>query len=460
MRKRYFGVSSRPKHEHRATQATDPQKKADPTKKRKYIKFSLLALLVIFLGIIAYVGISSFSAANNILASDIKLTDLIKGGSLKQTDGITNILLLGKGGENHPGGQLTDTIQLIRLRQSDDAVAMVSIPRDLRVSIPGDGQSKINEAYTTGFNAEKNKDKKSDAGAKLSSQVVQNITGVPIHYYLTVDFVGFKDLVDKLGGVTVNVDQDLNDPYYPKDYFNGDTYRKTDAYAPFSIKKGVQSLNGETALKYARSRETTSDFDRAKRQQKLILAIKEKMLSLGILANPVKVSDIISSLGSHVKTSMNISEIKDLMSLSEKIDKANIINKSIDNNPKDGLLVSTSEGGYYLVPKTGNFNEIQRFFKNIFEISSAADENFTVEVYNGTDRTGIANKFAEDLKSSGLNVTKIETNKEQIGTTTIYTASKGSKTLEIISGKLPNAKIATYETKGVIKIILGNDYGN
>jgi len=457
MRKRYYHFNHRDsihKVEPVSSAQLEKGKRARP--KRSLVKFILLVLLLVFLVMISYVAYSSISAANNVLSDNIKISDIFNKSTLKQTDGVTNILLLGKGGDNHSGGQLTDTILLARVRQSDKKIALISIPRDLLVQIPHDGKAKINEAYANGWNDEKNKDKKADAGAKLASQTVESVVGVSIHYYVTVDFVGFKELVDELGGVTVYVDRDINDPYYPKDTVTANGgFQESTGYSPFYLKAGRQVLNGSTALKYARSRETTSDFDRAKRQQKLLLAIKEKTLSLGILANPVKLSEIINTLGSHIKTNMNIAEMKELVNLIKEADQNQVINKVIDNNPQDGLLVSENDGSYYLVPKAGSFIEVQKLVKNIFETTTV--ETAEIEVFNGSGVSGLANQFAQDLKEKGFNVTKIETNKDIVAKSVVYDGANNSSASSYIKSCLKGAEIKSGQ-EGIIKIILGKDY--
>ncbi len=272
--------------------------------------------------------------------------------------------------------------------------------------------------------------------------------------------------MDSLGGVTVDVDQDLYDPMYPKDSFTEDGYVKTDAYTTFSIKKGTQILNGETALKYARSRETTSDFDRSKRQQKLILAIKDKCLSLGVLTNPKKVSDLMSIAGNHIRTDLDVAAIKDLLEIAQGVDQTKIVNKVIDNDPKTGLLVSSSEGFYHLVPKAGanNFSQIQKMVKNVFsadETTETANDLSTteVEVYNGSGVNGVAGKLAQQLKDDGLYVTKIETNSEEVDETVIYTPSTSSAALTKVKARVPRAKLLSSTEKSLIKIIIGRDYG-
>ena len=430
------------------------------------------SILVIFVGVLIYLGVSFSSAAGNILNSrnGFSFKDLAGKSALKQTDGVTNILVLGKGGSGHPGGQLTDTMILVRINQSDKRIAMVSLPRDLQIKLPGGGINKLNYAFTYGWEKEKDQNKKNDAGAQTAVAEVQEITGVPVHYYTVVDFVGFKELVDTLGGVTVNVEKDIYDPMYPKDSFDAKgNYVKTDAYQTFSLKAGEQKLDGTTALKYARSRETTSDFDRAKRQQKLLLAIKEKALSLGVLTNPVKISELMQDVGNHVKTSFNASELKGVVDLAKNTDQSKIINKVLDNDPKTGLLISVNEGGYYLKTKSGNFKEIQAMIKGIFGTSSStstvsgtttANSAADIEVWNGSGTKGSGGTLADKLKKAGLNITKIDTNPEIIDETTIYDGTNGSKDFNLVKQKVGKAKVVAYKQPGVIKIIIGRDYGN
>ncbi len=463
MRKRYhtYHHNSAKPAERRLVEDKQPKSILEKHRKPKKVSWKsfLFIAVVLILIVIGYVGISSIKAANNILAQDISFASLIKQSSLKQADGITNILLLGKGGSNHPGGQLTDTIMLARIRQSDKKIALISVPRDLWVTIPGHGQSKINEAYAQGFTSEKDQNKKSDAGAQTTSQIIEKNLGVPVHYYAVVDFTGFKDLVDAVGGITVNVEKDLDDPYYPKDYFGANGYVKTDDYAPLHVKKGTQHMNGELALKYSRSRETTSDFDRAKRQQQVLFAIKEKALSLGVLSNPVKMSDIFGSLGSHIRTSFNSTELKELFDLMKDFDQSKVTNKVLDNS-QNGLLVSSDDGSYHLLPKSGNFLEIQKFVKNIFDDETNVNSMVEIEVYNGSKKVGIAGKLAETLKSQGFSVTKIENSDTQYEKTTIMDGTSSSKTYQEIKSVVGEAQRVTSEPKGVIKIYLGADYGS
>lgn len=430
-------------------------------KKPKRVKFVVLAVVVVIVAILAYLGVSAYNSANNIFTQDGGIVGLFTQNSLKQTDGITNMLILGKGGANHAGGQLTDSILLLRMRQSDKKVATVSIPRDLYVTISGHGQGKVNEAYANGFNNTKDAAQKNQAGVDLAAQVIEKVVGVPIHYTVVVDFIGFQKVVDVLGGVTVNVEKDLRDPMYPKDIITQDgKFKETDAYTTVDIKAGVQNMDGDVALKYARSRETTSDFDRSRRQQNLMVAIKDKALSLGILANPVKVTELLSTVGDHLKINMSLSEIKGLIELVQNMKKDEIISRVLDNNPQTGLLSDANLGGYYLVPKAGNFSAIQSMVKSIFGGSSTdTPEVISVEVLNGSGEVGLAGKFAQILKDEGIKVVNIGNNPSIVSKTQIRNGTGSSKILSQIRSHLTSSVVSTLDEQGKIVVIIGKDYG-
>ncbi|MDD5589875.1 MAG: LCP family protein, partial [Candidatus Portnoybacteria bacterium] len=200
----------------------------------------------------------------------------------------TNILLLGlRGAGDENGGLLTDTIILLSVKKSTNEVAMISIPRDLYVVMPqAPGQKnslkeKINFAYALG------EERKSGGGLVYSKAVVSRITNLYIDYAVSVDFMAFKETVDILGGIDVN----LENPFVETTQFAKEMVLELPA--------GKNHLDGETALFFVRSRYSTSDFDRARRQQQVLLAIKNKALSSGILLNPVKIFELLNTMGRH-----------------------------------------------------------------------------------------------------------------------------------------------------------------
>ena len=212
-------------------------------------------------------------------------------------DDRVNLLLFGIGGAGHDGPYLTDTIIIACLKPSTGQIALISVPRDLSAKIPGYGQTKINLAASQGL-------KNGESGPAFATEIISDTLDIDIHYYTQVDFKAFTEIVDYVGGMRVNVDRGFTDAMYPS-YKNG--------YQTVSFSSGIQTMDGETALSYARSRHGNngegSDFARAKRQQKIIFALKEKILSASTLANPIRINKIISSLEEHIETDMKFADI-------------------------------------------------------------------------------------------------------------------------------------------------------
>jgi LCP family protein required for cell wall assembly len=223
-----------------------------------------------------------------------------------------NVLLLGidrRGGKGW--GYRTDTIIIVTVDVANQTAGMLSIPRDLQLPIPGNGEDRINTANVWGYS--KNYP---GGGPALLERTIEVNFGIPIDYYIMVDFKGFEQIVDTLGGVDVNVPRKLVDTMYP-DPKPGDPH----AYTTITFEPGWQHMNGERALQYARSRYTTSDFDRAKRQQLILLAIREKALNLNLIP---KLPSLFGTMGSMVKTDMSLDEMIDLARLAPQVDMTSI----------------------------------------------------------------------------------------------------------------------------------------
>ncbi|MBU1446550.1 LCP family protein [Patescibacteria group bacterium] len=329
--------------------------------------------------------------------------------------GNTNILLLGTGGGDHDGADLTDTIILASIDYDNNIIPMLSLPRDFYVDIEElDSWSRINQVYEMG-----NKKYDSETGIKLLEEAVEDITGVEIHYYVKIDFQGFKDIVESLGGVEVNVENAIHDPYYPLD--------GTIQYQTFDLAAGLQVLDGETALKYARSRKTTSDFDRSKRQQKLLFAIKETALSKDVLLNPGKITSLYNSVNSHFETNLSLRQIIELAKLSEGIGKENIITRVITDDPTScgGFLYVPERalfgGAFVLVPIGNNYDFIHQYVDLIFHYPEVNTNEVQIQVLNGTKTPGLASEAMAVLDRLCLNVIRYGNAQSQdIETTTLY----------------------------------------
>jgi LCP family protein required for cell wall assembly len=296
------------------------------------------------------------------LASNVFSPDT---ASLKQdTDGRINILLLGRAGESYPGKNLTDTVILLSLQTKTHQVALLSLPRDLLVSLPGGASTKLNALYQYG--------KETGAGTETIKEAVSDITGQDIHYTAVVDFDGFEELVDTLGGVRVEVPRDFTDTRYP-----GKNY----SYETFEIKKGWQTLDGATALKYVRERhdDPEGDFGRAKRQQAVLQALKAKAFSLPTLVNPETLGGLLDTFGKNIQTDASLSELQAFYALSRTMDTQNIKTLVVDAWQKESLLRVSHVplGGvsaFVLVPRAGNWSEIRERSAYIFDQDTLARE--------------------------------------------------------------------------------------
>lgn len=341
--------------------------------------FLMLASVCIFivLSIVAFFLFKGFSVSRSIqiqnnpqasLFSDIKRLAFSLVGTKHpllrgEKNGRINILLLGRAGVHYPGRNLTDTVMLMSIDTVDKKVALLSLPRDLYAPIQGTALStKINSLYQYGLNQKQ--------GLDPLRASIEAITGQSVDYFFILDFDGFEKVVDALHGIPVDVIRDFFDPRYP-----GKNY----SYETFEIKKGWQILDGATALKYVRERhnDPESDFGRAKRQQQVIQAIKDKAFSLGTFINVFAVSTFLDALGENVKTDMSTGDMATFLQLAKTLDTENVASIVVDAWRKDSLLsVSHIQVGpvatFILVPRVGNWNEVRDLSENIFRLDELA----------------------------------------------------------------------------------------
>ncbi|MBI4385572.1 LCP family protein [Candidatus Parcubacteria bacterium] len=270
-----------------------------------------------------------------------------------------NILLLGLRGRGDPdGGLLTDTLLLAVINTKRNQVALVSIPRDLLVRIPNqEARERINAAYARGEERHPR-----GGGLAYAKRVVSEIVGYTIDHAVSVDFEAFREIVDVVGGVDVT----LKEPFVEPTQWAG--YPAFTAHnGAFVLEAGPNHLTGEQALFYVRSRFSTSDFDRARRQQQVLLALKDKVLTLGVLANPVTLNGILNSIASHVLTDASGEEIQALLGLAARFGTTPVKRKVLDTAP-EGLLEETSvEGAFVLVPKGGTYADIRATMEHLFD---------------------------------------------------------------------------------------------
>ncbi len=341
-----------------------------------------------------------------------------------------NILLLGIGGAGHDGPYLSDTNIILSIKPSTNQVAMVSVPRDLAVKINGHGIRKINNADAFGEAEQANN------GGEYARKIFEQTFGMSIPYYTRVDFTAFTELINAVDGIIVNVERPFTDNSYPG---------PNDSYQTVSFEAGLQKMDGERALIFARSRHGSngegSDFARAKRQQLVLAAFKQKMLSVSTYLNPVTLQKVITSLSRHIITNMDFGQIMYLVGMAKKIDTEHIKTLVLDDSPNGFLMPSTGpDGAYLLSPKTGNYNEVNLAINNIFSATGTAPSKYTatpdkttttpistiipsakIEIQNGTWHAGLAAIKKQELEKIGLPVSSVGNSaKRPINTTTIY----------------------------------------
>lgn len=439
---------------------------------RRYVTWRRVVAALLVLALIAggVFGYRIYMASNKIFsgaaATAPALGDLTK---LKgEGDGRVNIALLGIGGGSHAGGTLSDTIMVASLDVKTKDVAIVSVPRDLYVKIPGYGSDKINSAHAYG-----EKYKYAGGGGALAKKTLENNLGVPIHYYARIDFDGFKKAIDVVGGIEITNKETLIDAEYPCD---NNQYRS----CGYRLTPGTYKLNGTQALKYARCRKGTcgDDYGRAARQQEVLVALRKKALSLGTLSNPTKIAALIDVVGSNFKSDLSLDEIKKLVSIGKDIDTTKIMSKVLTNSPNDGtppLVENGSIGGASVVVPTagiGNFTAIKAFMRSLFVDNYIKTENAKIEIQNGTTRAGLAASVSDTLRGYQYNIVAISTaDSTDNSTTIIYDYSKGTKpsTIKYLENRFKvkatkaTAPAAITGTDGVmvvpdVRIILGRNY--
>lgn len=474
---------------------------AQPRRKKHWVRNGLLLLLLLLVlsgGIFGYkilAASNKISTANKSILGQVKDLLFTQGRTLKgEKNDRINVLLLAIGGEGHSGENLTDTIMLASIRPSDHSVALMSIPRDLYVQLPG-------EQYFTKLNAVHAyaEAKKSGSGPDAIRQKIEQITGQPIDYYARVDFTGFKEMVDAVGGVNITIENSFFD-YWHKIAFS----------------KGTETMNGERALAYVRARYIEGpeggDFKRAARQQQVLLALRDKVFSVNTALDFNKLSGILDSVSNNVRTDMDLWEMKRFYEMARQVDRSRVTTQVLTNGPKGVLTSSTVMIGttpaYILKPRLGDqdYSEIQALAGDIFNSGShmAASADLyatgdqppadqtppeeglpgtslpqastspspspavtklpTIEIRNGTNTTGLAKSVSDKLTTQSYKVTGIgnaatrDTAKTVLYTLTSTGQDGAAAVQKIVGGKtssdLPSGE---KDSSADILIILGQD---
>ena len=323
-------------------------KSSKPGKNRKRFLFAFLGLLLIGAGVIGYFAYRGNKALNFMGINtnpSTTITNIIKqkDPELKKDDqNRTNALIVGI--DTRPtdrGLQNTDTIMVASFNHTTNDTILISIPRDILVGYPD------NPYYFTKINAIYNYCERQNSGTGLEclSQTAGSITGLTIQYYVMVDIAGMVEIIDILGGIDVDVERAFTDYMFP-------TVQNT--YEVIHFDEGLQHMDGETAMKYARSRHAQSiegsDYSRARRQQKVVVAAIDKALTQETLQNPLSIIEIIEELGKSITISeITTEDIRAGLILAEKIQDDQVYNVVLDPTLANWQLIGENPAG----PKAG-----------------------------------------------------------------------------------------------------------
>lgn len=446
---------------------------------RKFKIFFILTLIALAgagaLGVRLYAFLNTVFSKGVGNSSSAALTKKVTTDNVNtEGDGRLNVLILGRGGEENDAPNLTDTIIVASIDLETQEASLLSLPRDMWVQNGAGSSSKINSVFNTAYEKARYKGmSEGDAekeGVKGAIEATRTVAGVPVHKYLLLDFKAFRDVVDALGGVDINVPTAIND-YYTNYFF----------------KAGQQKMDGKRALQYARSRHGSArgDFDRSERQRQLLVAMRQKATSTGIVANPVRLNSLANAIQKNIRTDMSIDESKTLFTRSKDLPDKNI--KSLDlADPKNPLVNTGMVGNQSVVKPTAgvsDYSKIRAYARTNMMDPFLKRETPTVAVYNGSGKAGVATTVGDVLAGYGYKVLIKETS-EKIQSKTVVVKqtqtdkpftyrylSKRFNTIPITtvpSGAMPAPKTDTAssstpttsstDTKPDFVIILGTDY--
>ncbi len=324
-----------------------------------------------------------------------------------------NIVLIGVDKREDDEFSRTDTIILVTIDPVAKKVGVLSLPRDLKVTIPGYGEDKINAAYVRG-----EMDKRPGGGVGLLQRTIARNFDVPVHYYAQVDFGGFVKIVDTFGGVNVDVPYPIKDDEYPTE-----TYGYTGLY----FAAGLQHLDGRSALRYARTRHDDGDFARARRQQEVLLSLRQQALTRDL---PSRFPRLLDILAGSVQTDLSPTQAAGLVRLGQEIPRENIKTYSL----QDLVLGEQEPGGpEYLI---ADWPKVRRLMREMIPdppaaaVAPAPDPGVRIAVRNGTRRDRFATRSVATLRSAGFAGATVDETEQTLDLSVVYNyAGKGDQAL-------------------------------
>ena len=413
------------------------------TKFQKIRKWVIIAVVAIILAIGGYTVYKLINASGSVLTGNI--FDVFQSEPLKQdSNGRSNFLILGTSEDDvdHDGGDLTDSMLIVSIDQTNKDIYMFSVPRDLYVEYGeacSSGYSgKINAYFScadegTTTEAEQNRLAK-------TQKLVGDIFGIDIQYGIHVNHTVIKQVVDALGGVDVDIQGSNGD--------SGVLDRNFDwrcNYTCYYVKydNGVHHLDGIHALFLAQARGDVaptyglgnSNFDREKNQQKILIAIKDKAISTGTLTNLSTVTKLIDALGSNLRTNIQTNEIRTLATVVSGVESSAVHTLSLVDEEDSVVTTGYYGGASVVMPAAGiyDYTEIQTYIKKNLSSDEVTREAAPIVVLNGTGQTGYGQTKADALTAAGFNISLVDNAPDgtyenievyQIGTGNSATAAK------------------------------------
>ncbi|PIP65358.1 hypothetical protein COW95_02570 [Candidatus Peregrinibacteria bacterium CG22_combo_CG10-13_8_21_14_all_49_11] len=379
---------------------------------QKFFIAAIAIALALLIGTIVLRSVSSIS-----LPSSFSLGE--KTATIPtDTQGRTNILLLGEGDET--GEYLLDSIIVASIDEATESIGLLSLPRDLYfLKTESMGEGRLNSLYRDYFYEltahGKSKEEAEEEGMKQLAKEIGAALDMNIHHTIKVNFEGFVQAVDAIGGVTVYVPYDIVDPEYP-----GPNY----TYELFEIRQGTHHFDGETALKYARSRHSTSDFSRSERQQMLLQALGKKVKEEGLLRKPHVLLSLFQNFQEHVYTTMSIPELVALAVKGRSINTDTIFAMQLSD--RNGLYGDVLEpGGLLYTPPRDLFDgasvllpvsipefpvtwkQIHTLSQLFFGIRTLHLQTPSIAILNAGAPPGSAGKLSSELKKFGIPITDV-----------------------------------------------------
>lgn len=437
------------------------------------VVFSIFVIVLIGKYAISYAK----KGINQIGKTTAKLVGKTMGEPMqKDLMGHINVLIVWYAWEHERGSFLTDTIMLASFDPTLWAVTFLSIPRDTYVIYDNWRKGKINGVYRSKY---LETDGDEDKAAMALARKVEEITDVPISYYMMINFDGFTEFIDTLGWIDVQVKQTIHDPYFPWPH---------NSYKTFHIDAWPQHLDGATALKYARSRKTTSDFSRALRQQQVIEWVIKKLVSANALS---KAKSLYNKFKDVIQTNISF---KNMLWLSSYIERLKYFFSYVYTADCDLRYLDLTDPGCVMrfgdpqefwwasviIPEGASYGKLdyykktQDFAFRVVYNQKMLMENAPISLYNGIDKkaakkqgynvNGVAGALSLDLKKRGFNIVDLDNTKEFFDETILYIPGDGRypETVDALKAFVDVDRVTVDATgeygSGGISLILGYDY--